>query len=116
HLLADLLAEALLGEDPDEVRGEQDRNHQRDGGGDQNRLHARPPPSSSRASATRHRPAEFDALVSTTSPGRSSARSSATAASTSGTRTDSSPHEPSSEAAWCITRASSPTTTSRSML
>src|SRR5690606_16831072 len=115
HLFPDLLAEAVPGEDADQVGGEEDRHHQRHRGGDEDRLHAAPPPSPSSASATRHSPAEFDALASTTSPGRSSARSHATAASTSGTRVDSSPHDPSNEAAWCIHRACSPTTTTRSM-
>ena len=79
----------------------QDRDEQRDDGGDQDRLHAcarpprpcrlRPSPAGSadrrRApSATRSRPAAREAFTSTTSPGRSSSRSSAIAASTSGTQ------------------------------
>ena len=48
-----------------------------------------------RACANAARPAELEALTSTTSPGRNSARSSASAASASSTRMASAPHDPS---------------------
>ena len=55
--------------------------------------------------ATRSRPAERDALTSTTSPSASSAARMATAASTSGTGSDSPAHDPSRCAPRCSARA-----------
>ena len=114
-VLADLLTEALPGEDPDQVRGEQDRDRQRHAGGDEDLLSrggapARRPASASASSvgATRSSPAARDALTSTTSPGPSSARSSSSAASTSATRSDSAPQDPSRRAPWCRRSASDP--------
>ena len=75
-LVADLLAEALPGEEPDQVRGEQDRDRERHARGDEDTPHATGSRvrhwSPSSASASRSRPAARDALTSTTSPGSSS--------------------------------------------
>src|SRR4029078_3973421 len=89
-LVADLLPEALAGEEPDQVRGEQDGDRERHARGDEDSPHAtgsRPRSSDSAiaAAASRSSPAAREALTSTTSPGSSSARSRPRAAATSAT-------------------------------
>src|SRR6185312_999127 len=79
---ADLLPEALPGEEADEVRREQDGDRQCDARGDEDAPHAAP---SRRAAATRSSPAAREAFTSTTSPGASSAASSAVACAASAT-------------------------------
>ena len=79
---ADLLAEALPGEEADEVRREQDGDRQCDPGGDEDAPHAAP---SRRSAAIRSSPAAREAFTRTTSPGASSAASSAVAAAASAT-------------------------------
>ncbi|COX10155.1 Uncharacterised protein [Mycobacterium tuberculosis] len=84
------MAEALLSEQPDQHRGQQDGHRHRYGNGDKDLPHGRTLPhvsSATNASATAPSPAAFEALTKTTSPGRSSARSSARAASPSATLT-----------------------------
>src|SRR5581483_1251862 len=102
-VLPDLLAEALPGEETDQVRGEQDRHRQGHTRRDQDAPHRAPPPGaaigvaaevalcSSSPVATRSRPADRDALTSTTSSGRSWSLSSSRAAATSGTSIESFP-------------------------
>ena len=71
-LLADLLAEALPREEPDQVRGEQDRDRERDPGRDEDASHATGSrwPAPAAPAASRSRPAAREALTRTTSPGR----------------------------------------------
>src|SRR5699024_8835209 len=122
--LTNFLTESLFGEQPNQVRSEQDRYQQPDSGRDQNLDHSRSPcePAASTsvvtsASTSRPIPIAFEALTNTTSPGRSCSCSSVLAASISGTRAGSSPHNPSWLAPVCIATASEPaaaTTTSLS--
>ena len=88
-VLADLVAEALPVEQPDQHRGQQDRHRQRDADGDAGCRSSGVAPACPAASesASAPSPAALEALTSTTSPGCSSARSKARAASASATRT-----------------------------
>ena len=115
-VLADLLAEALLGEHPDQVRGEQDRRPRArrsprsgsssPGGCRSCRCIAGDLGRRSGRSATRSRPADRDALTSTTSPVRQLvAQDVDSGLDDAGTSSDSPPHDPSRWAPRCRARA-----------
>src|ERR1700747_2202221 len=112
-VFANLVTEALPGDQPDQHRGHHDGHRQRNGDGDEDIDHRglpRPRPdmpvSSTSESASAPRPAALEALTSTTPPGCSSARSRARAASASATMAASlspaEPRAPSMTAPWCM--------------
>src|SRR5699024_1613612 len=114
-VIADELAVALLDEDADERRRADQGEHEGDDRGEDDSDHdATVTPAIS--SPRKRRPASFEDLKSTRSPGCSSARSSSRASAIVGTHTASLPQEPSSSAAWKAGRAPSPMTIVRSML
>src|SRR6185437_15056319 len=114
-VLADLVTEALPVEQPDQHRGQQNRDRQRDRDGDENVDHRVSPwLSAVSESASAPRPAALEALTSTTSPGCSSARKTARAASASATIVASSPNEPSMTAPWCMALIDLPVPTTMS--
>ena len=106
-VLADLLAEALPGEQPDQVRGEQDRHRQRDADGDEDLPHRGGDPVTSRGqrvSASAPRPGGLGRLDQHDVTGLQLGAQQRERGVGVGDRVASAPQDPSMTAPWCMAR------------